>query len=614
MSIDLKKLITLLGVINRYSKNNMEMKFMKKSTITLSLLLASSCLLMGIAGSIHTRPVGALEAADAFSIVTDLESEKQIHTERQAEYLAYSGDYVSIPEAKYPDGQQHLSDPEPVQLEWNFSVPSGKTLSRYDVVVGQEADLKDGYAFKGTTETKLDIYNSYLGVNYFKVVANYADGTKDESEIKSYKVEEVYPRNLRIEGMTNCRDMGGGRQLEDGGYIKQGLIYRTSSTNSWAYGRGAVPDTITTSGKEELFGHLGCKTEINVNNSGNKQDGVENFVEAYMWYDSGKHHLYRNAEPLKRVFHALANPDNYPIFYHCRIGTDRTGLCAIMISGLLGVPENLIYQDYLFSNFGNIQEKRYIGEKAGRDNILNYINDLKTYPGEKFQNKVYNFLLSIGVPAVELDSIINILTEGTQAKGNHNQQEVILADEFEAEGTEIKTIADTVTGKAAYAHPKNYYTLGTDQTVSVTFNPKYNGEAKLIAYLGSSDSSSSKKIADSIYATLDGGDVEIDDITFADVGFGSGDSRTYYSPVMLGTVDISAGATPVEITGIANNLNIGAIAIIPLTAQPEKESDEPAPAPASKGGCGGSIVATASLISLVGVSAISFLFLKRKED
>ena len=278
---------------------------MKKTQITLSLLLASSFLIAGLASHVKIQKVSTLYADDGFSFVTDLNSEKQIHTERQATYLAYDQDYVSIPEANYPDGSKHLSDPEPVQLEWNFSVPSDKTISRYDVVVGKEADLSDGYAIKGTTDTKLDVYNSYLGVNYFKVVANYADGSKDESEIKSYKVEEIYPRNLKIGGMTNCRDMGGGRQLEDGGYIKQGLLYRTSSTNSWAYGRGDVPDTITAAGKEELFTRLGCKTEINVNNSGSKQDGVQKYVEAYMYYDGGKHHLYRNAEPLKEVFHAL---------------------------------------------------------------------------------------------------------------------------------------------------------------------------------------------------------------------------------------------------------------------------------------------------------------------
>jgi len=581
---------------------------MKKSQIVLSLLLASSFAIAAFASNTRIHKLSA-DAQDPFSIVTDLAGEKQIHTQRQAEYLAYDGEYVSIPEANYPDGQQHLSDPEPINLEWNFEVPSGKTLDNYSVKVGKEADLKDGYVIKGTTENKLDIYNSYLGVNYFQVIANYTDGSKDVSAIKSYKVEEVYPRNLKIDGMTNCRDMGGGRVLEDGGYIKQGLLFRTSGTNGWGNGRAKVPDTITTAGKEELLTRLGCKTEINVNNSGSNQVGVKNYVEAYMWYDGGKHHLYRNAEPLKRVFHALANPENYPIFYHCRIGTDRTGLCAIMISGLLGVSENEIFQDYLFSNFGNIQEKRYIGDKAGRDNILNYINDLKTYPGEKFQNKVYNFLLSIGVPADELDSIIDILTEGPQASGNHNKQEVITADGFEPIGTEMQTIADTATGKAAYAHPKNYFTLGADQAITATFNPNYEGEAKLIAYLGNRNSNNNK-IADSIKVEVDSNEIEVDqELTFANVGFGNGDSRVYYSPVMLATVDIVKGETAVTITGIANDLNIGALALVPLSVQEDE------PAPGAKNGCFGSVTGITTLVSILAVvSSAIFVAKKRKED
>ena len=598
-------------------------KLMKKTN---SFLIISTTVLLA-AGVLSFKTVKfhtVKAAAEDFSITTNLETEKQIHTDRQAAYLAYDGNFETIPEDNYPDGQQHLSDPEPVNLAWNYNVPSGKTLSRYDVIIGKEADLSDGYAVKGTTATNLDVYNSYLGDNYFQVVANFSDGSKDSSVIKKYTVENVYPRNLKIDGMTNCRDMGGARELEDGGYIKQGLIYRTSGTNSWGNGRAVVTDTITTAGKEELLGHLGCKTEINVNNSGSNQVGVENFVDAYMYYDNGKHHMFRNTEPLKRVFHALADPNNYPVFYHCRIGTDRTGFVAIMLSALLGVSENDIYQDYLFSNFGNIQEKRYIGEKAGRDNILKYMDDLKTYPGEKLQNKTYNFLLSIGIPAAELDSIIDILTEGQKATGNNNHQEVILAKDFDADGTEMKEISATATGNASRAHPKQYFTLGAGQSIETGFEPDYNGEAKLIAYLGSTDSSASKFIADSIAVEFDSDELEIDEISFADAGFGQGEGRTYYAPVMLATVQVLEGYTPITITGIANNLNIGAVALIPtnvdekipepVTPDTSEQPSDNQPAKEASKGCGGSIIAVSSLVSMLAIGGLALISVKRRKE
>lgn len=586
------------------------------------LILLSSLVLL--TGCVNDSNGGMKKAranandVDGFNVTTNLEEEKVIHTDRQATYLAYDGDYKTIPEADYPDGQKHLSDPNPVKLAWEYAVPSGKTVSRYDLVWGKEADLSDGYTIKGTSAASLDVYNSYLGDNYFRIVANYSDGTSDASKIQKYKVEDVYPRNLRIEGMTNCRDMGGGRELASGGRIKQGLIYRTSATNNWAYGRGDVSDRLTDAGKEELLVRLGCKTEINVNNSGSNDVGVQNFVDAFMYYDAGKHHMYRNTEPLKTAFHALANPDNYPVFYHCRIGTDRTGFMAIMLSALLGVSENDIYQDYLFSNFGNIQEKRYIGEKAGRDNILKYMDDLKTYSGEELHNKCYNFLLSIGIPAEELDSIIDILTEGNKVEGNNNHQEVIMAEDFESEGTEMKEIPATATGNSSRAHPKKYFTLGAEQSISVEFNPDYSGEAKLLAYLGSTDSSASKFIDDSIALEFDGNEIEIDEISFADAGFGQGEGRTYYAPVMLATVDVVKGGTPVTITGIANNLNIGALALIPT----EQIADEPVgpvnppvnPDKPSKSGCGGSIIASISLVSMLAFGGLAILSVKRRKE
>ena len=598
---------------------------MKKNNSFL-FVLASAFLLIGCA---KTTPNVILKTKrnadnlDSFSVTTDLSTVKEIHTAQQKEYLSYDGEYVSIPEANYPDGQKHLSDPEPVKLEWNFEVPSGKTLSRYDVVVGKEADLSDGYAIKGTAAGELDIYNSYLGNNYFKIVANYSDGTSDSSKIQKYEVDDIYPRNLKIDGMTNCRDMGGGRVLSGGGHIKQGLIFRTSAVNNWAYGRGDVPDRIADSGKEELLTRLGCKTEINVNNSGNNEVGVQNYIDAFMYYGNGKHHMYRNSEPLKQAFHALANPDNYPVFYHCRIGTDRTGFMAIMLGALLGVSENEIYQDYLFSNFGNIQEKRYIGEKAGRDNILKYMDDLKTYPGEKLHNKAYNFLISIGIPASELDSIIDILVEGDKPENYYNHQEVIMAEEFEADGTEMKEIPATATGNASRAHPKKYYTLGADQSITVEFDPDYSGEAKLLAYLGAPDSNSTtsnpdnRKIAESISLEFDYNEVEIDEITFADAGFGQAEGRTFYAPVTLATVDVVEGTTIVTITGIANNLNIGAVSLIPIEQIADKEPDTPTPTPEptpAKKGCGGSIMVTGISMAVISLSGLAILALKRRKE
>ena len=146
---------------------------------------------------------------DNFDIITDLDEPKEIHTAAQKEYLSYAGDYHDIPENLYPNGTSHLSDPLSVNLEWDYEVPSGKELDKYSVIFGQNEDLSDGYEVFGTQEGNIDLYNVFLGTNYFKIVANFTDGTDEASNIRTFEVDETYPRNLAIGGMTNNRDLGG---------------------------------------------------------------------------------------------------------------------------------------------------------------------------------------------------------------------------------------------------------------------------------------------------------------------------------------------------------------------------------------------------------------------
>ncbi len=93
------------------------------------------------------------------------------------------------------------------------------------------------------------------------------------------------------------------------------------------------------------------------------------------------------------------------MIYHCNIGTDRTGLFAFLINGLLGVREENLYRDYLFSNFGNI------GVSRSMSNITAYVNKAKSYNGVLLSDKTENCLLDIGVKQSEIDSIKNIMSD-----------------------------------------------------------------------------------------------------------------------------------------------------------------------------------------------------------
>ena len=513
---------------------------------------------VGTSGSwetnVHVTPV----VDNSNFTITEKTKAVEIHTALQKQYLAYTGDYSGMDPESYPDGNALLSDPEPVSIAFNYDVPDGKTLDHYSLVFGQYSDLSDGYEVVGTTTKSISFYNAFLGKNYFKLKAYFTEGEPEQSAIHSFIVDGTAPRNIKIDGLTNCRDIGG-RYTEDGGRIKQGLIYRTSGENFLNNGSN---DNITEAGRAEMLNHLRVRTEINVsNNTSNVVNLTGTTVRnLYMDYDTNglnsSHHLSRNTESLKNFVEAAADSNNYPIFFHCRIGTDRTGLCAITLAGLLGVPLNEIYQDYLFSNFGNIDGKRYIGDLAGQDNIQNYMSEINQMAGTTFKNKVYNMLLSIGVSASTLDTLIANLTENTLAKKDGSIKEVAPANLLT--GNNVDVIEDN----SERNHPNYYFTLNSsNQSVSYTFTAGSNYDGQIVAYLGNTSHSSSSYINESLYLKLDNNRLEIRNVSYAAAGMGNCSGRMNYFPVILGIANITAGEHTISIYGNSNSMNIGGIYI-----------------------------------------------------
>ena len=99
---------------------------------------------------------------------------------------------------------------------------------------------------------------------------------------------------------------------------------------------------------------------------------------------------------------------------------------------------------------------------------------------------------------------------------------------------------------------------------------------------------------------------------------GSGDGRTYYSAIVLGKVNVQKGYNEVTVHGVANNLNIGAVSLIPsgtnvLGEEPTPEVDQPNE-PAAKKGCGGEIITISVMTILVGLAGATFIAFRRKED
>ncbi len=377
-----------------------------------SLLLA---LLVAVSGVIPFAVITFAEEADppVRIIAESLGSRVPIHSDLQEQYL--NGPLQEI--ASYADGTAELSRPAYVTLSWNteideaYSAETGITAEEcnYELYFGKTCDFSDAEIYD-TSDTSWQVTNLELNATYYWKVESEIGGERYKSETASFTTERNGPRSLYVSGVTNVRDIGGYTTL-NGDTVRQGRIIRCGRLHN-----SDGSQKITAKGIAEMRDHLGIKSEIDLRKaSNNEYGGVDgsvlgsdvNYYLLPMDYSGNMiegDFTEDNLGSLRGVFEVLSKEENYPVIFHCSIGTDRTGMVAYCIEALLGMSETDMIRDYLFSNFGNIGSSRAISRIRSK-----YPKFIKNYDGETLQEKTYRFLSEyVGVPAEQLDAVISL--------------------------------------------------------------------------------------------------------------------------------------------------------------------------------------------------------------
>ncbi len=352
---------------------------------------------------------GGYEGTDggvAFKL-PDLGKEVRLHTELQAAYLN-EADPGCI--SRYADGVnateeldfRELSHPAPVVFTWEAGGAAEGT--EYLLSVGEGEKMQDVLHFT-TTETQFEVYDLKLAtVYYWNVTAGYAESGK-----ACFTTEGQGPRNLYVDGVANVRDMGGW-PTESGGRVKQGLFYRCGRLNENYTGK----PTVTEEGIRTMLDVLHIRTEIDLRGGSGDPTEHGNIEASYLgtgvtYYHLGMnwngHLVDLNRKKIRDVFTILAQEESYPLIFHCSIGTDRTGMIAFLVGALVGISEQDLYRDYLFSNFAYIEGSRDL------NTIKNtYVADLKRAAGETLAEKARSYLTeTVRVPVEQLDAVVRIL-------------------------------------------------------------------------------------------------------------------------------------------------------------------------------------------------------------
>ncbi len=240
------------------------------------------------------------------------------------------------------------------------------------------------------------------------------------SDIAMFATEDRAPRWIEIEGkVSNIRDFGGWRTT-DGRRVRQGLAFRGQGLNNNSVtGERQGRNRLTVEDVKYFTQTLGIKTDLDLRSKGETADldesplgpGVQFILRSSPAYKSifSDHNKKTMAENV-RVF---CNPDNYPLYFHCIGGADRTGSLAYTLLAVLGVPQHDIETDWESTFYPNIPDDVHADEPDFWCRESHLTNGFANYgkAGDSLQKRAELYLLDCGITKEEIAKLREILLE-----------------------------------------------------------------------------------------------------------------------------------------------------------------------------------------------------------
>lgn len=332
-------------------------------------------------------------------------SELTPYNDELASWQSYAGDSESQKAAlRALFDKYDIFRPTNNVLAWDSNI----SAKNYRVIISQDkafTNIEREYVVSGTTNSVI-FENPYTGTDYYwQVIATKNDDSLVYSDIFNFTTANL-PRTVYIDGVSNTRDLGGNVGL-GGKRMKEGLLYR-----------GMRLEGISASGENEFKNNLGIKAEVDLRGIG---EGQENYLNLSNYYHFSSPYDYSESTALETAIDGplatnfgnavkvFANPNNYPAFFHCSVGRDRTGWMGICLDLLCGVSEEIVLKEFclsLFSTSGALSKgttsfyNRYL-------RLRTYLNNLS---GSNMSEKMETYLTTVcGVTHEECETIRGIL-------------------------------------------------------------------------------------------------------------------------------------------------------------------------------------------------------------
>lgn len=326
------------------------------------------------------------------------------YMQKYMEEVTYKDRVYTSVVTSYPGGVTEDADiPPTVTLEWPAVSKTQKLL------LAEQGGWTRTYTVKSGVG-KQELTNLVPNVEYTWKVTTTTDGAIVR-EGKFRTTGSIHQLFL-LSNVRNARDMGGWTTT-DGKMMRYRMLYRGSKVSS---------SRMNSDGKAEGLAQ-GIQAELDLR-------GLDDVPQKSYFGDNipflapGFSVYYRSmlrdrAEGIKEAFEFVVKclRQNKPVYIHCSAGRDRTGVMAMIIEGVLGVPESQIGKDYELTYFAPADisledDGLYHHMRTAADSYQKALEYMWTMSKDgTLKSGVEQYLLSIEVQQKDIDDLRSIMLQ-----------------------------------------------------------------------------------------------------------------------------------------------------------------------------------------------------------
>ena len=241
-----------------------------------------------------------------------------------------------------------------------------------------------------------------------------------ESPVASFATASDAPRWIALEGRTrNVRDLGRWRTL-DGRRVRQGMAFRGQGLNDNSPNGDTVGrNRLTVEDVKYLTKTLGIKTDLELRwpvelagmSVSPLGDSVR-FVNNDRTADYAAIFEAHGMRTMAANFRGFCDESNYPIYFHCIAGADRTGTLAYVLNGILGVSKEDLERDWESTFYPKVPGGKpgdpffYRSTARLDEGFAKYARD-----GDSLKDRIEAYLADCGVTPDEISRFRKIMLE-----------------------------------------------------------------------------------------------------------------------------------------------------------------------------------------------------------